>query len=187
MADLDIRIAYDFADHLKTTKLINRLGDASFQCLIRLFGWAAKYRQKGILHGMTPEDIGIVAKWPDGREFVDALVEVGFLDKHGRSQYAIHDWEQHQPWIFFAPERRAKSQKANKAKWAKRDKQLASAQTDIEDSPIENVGVLNPESATPPLPLPLPAPNSISGIASSNAKTEEPVLAGDPHEGPLGL
>lgn len=186
MADLDIRIESDFTDHHKTDKMINRLGEASFRCFVRLLGWAARNRPKGILHGMNPEDIGIVAKWPDGQAFVDALVEVGFLDKRGRGLYKIHDWEEHQPWVFYAPERKEKAKKAAKAKHTKGRNGLRSAQLELEHSSNEKVAV--PESAGSCAPfLSFPTPFSISGIAPSNAQEEELIPAGDPHEGPRGL
>lgn len=105
----DIRIATDLHRHPKTLKMIRRLGERSFRALIALWGWAGNNRIDGNLADMDDEDIALAADWPDAPDnFVDVLVEVGFVDGDPGS-YLLHDWAESQPWI---AERAARQERA---------------------------------------------------------------------------
>ncbi|MDA8215217.1 MAG: hypothetical protein M0Z64_08065 [Nitrospiraceae bacterium] len=78
----DIRINIGFPTHTKTRKLIRRLGHKGFYSLVCIWCYAAITRPKGILYGMTAEDIAITADWDDDpNKLITALIECGFLDK----------------------------------------------------------------------------------------------------------
>lgn len=102
----DFRIAVGFFRHHKTLKLVRRLGLEGLVALLRLFEYAAEFRTKGDLAGMTAEDIELAAGWNSEVPFVPILVEVGFLDE-GPDGYALHDWQTHNPWVADAEDRSA--------------------------------------------------------------------------------
>lgn len=102
----DIRIEISFRGHRKRGKLQALLGPKSTDYLIDLWIGSALSRPEGILHGYDPLDSAIEARWDgDPQEFVDALVRVGFLDILDNGTYALHDWEEHQPFVVKAKER----------------------------------------------------------------------------------
>ncbi len=117
----DYRLAADFCDHPKTMKLIKRLGPAGVVSLLRLWGFAVKYRPRGSLDKMSVADIEIAAKW-EGEEgsFVRGLVEVGFLDKRKNGSYALHNWKKRNEYAYHAPERSQRGKIAATARWQKR-------------------------------------------------------------------
>ena len=105
----DVRLPVDFWSHRKTRKLIKRLGlegPVSFQ---RLWCYASQRRPDGVLSGLSNEDIALEAHWEgDPDEFVEGLLEVGYLDKDG-DELALHEWAEHQPWVASKPERTEKA------------------------------------------------------------------------------
>lgn len=114
----DIRLMTSFLTSRKRKKLRSILGDKSDSCLIDLWLQAAINRPKGILSGMTAEDISIDGGWSgDPAVFVDALIRCGFLDLTEAGEYQLHDWAQHQPWAVGAEERSIKAKKAAAARW----------------------------------------------------------------------
>lgn len=127
----DIRLYLGFCDHRKTKRMVQRLGEQSVRCLLRLFLWTASHRPLGVLHDMSTQDIADEAGWdhienpqkfaqnPD--QFVEALAseEIGYLDRRQDGSFQIHQWEEYQTWVSGAPERKTKSKKANAAKYGK--------------------------------------------------------------------
>jgi len=114
----DIRILTSFLTSRKRKKLRAILGDRSDSYLIDLWLQAAINRPKGILSGMTAEDVALDGGWSgDPAVFVDALIRCGFLDLTEAGEYALHDWAQHQPWAVGAEERSLKAKKAAAARW----------------------------------------------------------------------
>jgi len=115
----DIRLSVFFFQHRKTKKLKRKLGADGVLALISLWTYAAVNHPEGILP-LDEEDIAIAADWDgDPQEFVNTLIEIGFLEKLEDGTYKIHDWEEHQPWAVGARERKEKARKAAKAKWEK--------------------------------------------------------------------
>lgn len=94
----DFRIAIGFFRHHKTRKLERRLGLESVVALLRLWEYAAEFRTRGDLAGMTVEDIELAAGWTSESALVPVLVEVGYLDEEADG-YALHDWQAHNPWV----------------------------------------------------------------------------------------
>jgi len=143
----DFRVALDFLDHPKTVRLKAAVGAEGIFCLMRLWAFAGNYRPRGILTGMNPDDIALAAKWPgDPDEFVCALVTSKFLDRIRNGGYQLHNWKIRQGYLYHKPERRQKAQKAAKAKHAKADNDLRSAQDKSKHAPL-------------PTPTPLPSPS----------------------------
>lgn len=115
----DIRLDRGVLDHPKITKLEQRLGAGAFKCLLRLWIYASQYRPKGVLTDFDPETIELTAQWKgEPGEFTRCLLSLKLLDMVD-GQYAIHDWEMHQPWAFHSEER-SRTARANAMKrWVK--------------------------------------------------------------------
>src|SRR5690606_35050042 len=84
------------AKHPKTLKVARKLNIHTAQAIGHLhmfWWWALDYAQDGEISNCDPEDIAIAADWPgDASEFFDALVSVGFIDRHEDGKATIHDW-----------------------------------------------------------------------------------------------
>jgi hypothetical protein len=77
----DIRVDADFIGNPKTQRLIRELGPNAIISLLALWGYAARNRPKGILRGLSPGDIAMVARWEgDPKAFVDGLVRLRWLE-----------------------------------------------------------------------------------------------------------
>lgn len=89
--------------------------------LIDLWLAAAANRPKGILMGMTEEDIALDAQWSgDPGEFCRSLCDIGFLDRSADGTYSIHDWKEHQAFCFYSEERSKQAKEAIAIRWTKR-------------------------------------------------------------------
>lgn len=116
----DIRIKTTFPEHIKTKKLIKKLGYKGFYSLICLWCYVAVNKPRGILSGMTAEDIAICANWDeDSENFVDALIQCGFLEKTNGGEICLHDWEEHNPYAAQAELRSAVARLNALKRWGK--------------------------------------------------------------------
>lgn len=148
----DFRVDTDYRRHPKIVKLESQYGADGVLALLELWAFAGRYRPKGILTKMNPQDIAIAAKWRGGdpTQFVTFLVDVRLLDKRGRGQYSIHDWKEHNGYLFYKPERRKKALTAAKQKHTFNANELRPAKSGIEQ----------PECPAPvPTPVPVPTPS----------------------------
>jgi hypothetical protein len=149
----DIRIKTTWPGHLKTKRLLRRLGHAGAHSLICLWCYAAINRPKGVLHGMSREAIATAAEWEgDPTLFVDALIEIGWIDDNG-TDLELHDWEQHNKWCYYAEERSLTAQKNIQKRWGKKRKVKPKNTSGIQP---EYKGDTNGNT---PLPLPSPFPS----------------------------
>jgi hypothetical protein len=122
----DLRIDFGFFEHRKTKKLIARCGLQGVWSLLKLWHRTAETRPKGQLTGMDETDIALDAEWPgDAADFCIALCDIRWLDKGDDGVYSLHDWREHQPWIFLSEERSAQARDAAIIMWNK--KRLKSA------------------------------------------------------------
>ncbi|MEA5107101.1 MAG: hypothetical protein VB010_07080 [Sphaerochaeta associata] len=161
MAKNDMRIDFEFVDHIKVKRLIRRLGFEGFYSLVCLFSATAKMYAKGDLTGCNETDIEEFAKW-DGEPglFVKTLMEPStlFLEKR-EDTYFIHDWVEHQPWVFGSKERSSIASKNALKRW-----RASMQDTSLDDD-------VDPDS------LVFNAPNAVGnavGNASSNASSNAP-------------
>ena len=119
----DIRIKTSFRGHRKRKKLTRLLGTESTPFLIDLWIAAAQNRPRGILEGWDEQDIADEAGWKDDPAvFVSALVECGWLEHSENGAYALHDWRDHQGYVYFAESRKKQAQYAAAARWGKKKK-----------------------------------------------------------------
>lgn len=159
----DIRIATNMFIHPKLVKLQRRLGDRGVLSFLRLLCFVGEYRPKGNLSGMDDEDIAIASGWgDDAKEFIATLANLKLLDTKNNT-YSIHDWKEHNGYVYHAPERREQAQKAAKAKWVKKNGQETEGNwdADCEDEQCSNQesAVLNGEISNAPSPTPIPTPD----------------------------
>ena len=117
---------------------MNLLGPQGVLSLIDLWLSTAQNRTKGILFGMSEEDIALDAQWPgDPKTFCAGLVNAGFLEKQCLKMqgacdpqcpeqcspqsyvYRVHDWEHRQPFAFYAQERSNKAREAAITRWSR--------------------------------------------------------------------
>ena len=150
----DIRLMTSFLTSRKRKKLRAILGDRSDSCLIDLWLASSISRPKGLLHDMTQEDIALDANWDgDPAVFVDALVKAGFLDINEAGEYSLHDWKEHQGWVFHSEERSERARMAAGVRWG----------TNKDDNNSEdNANRMQPACyahATSNAPSPSPSPN----------------------------
>lgn len=165
----DMRLDLNFVDHPKVKKLIRLAGYEGFYGLLRLFSIAGRMYTDGVLRGCESQDIDDFAEWRKEDPLVDILIEVGFVKKNG-TDYEIHDWAEHQPWLYGAEERSEKARAAANARWNKN----IEVEEDSDDfsysddaGSIQGVCVgdaqcnagsnaLSPSPSPSPSPLPLP-------------------------------
>jgi len=173
----DFRIDVDFFDHPKTKRLQDILGSDAVLALIQLWRFAAKYRPKGELTNMDDEAIAIAANWK-GRpgDFVDALCleGVNFLDEVSDNRYAIHDWEDWNPFAFMKPERSAQAKKAAKKRWQKAEEK-ATEQKKTKAKPQKST-IRTKDLADAPSPNPIPSPKPSPSPKPEQTKFQAEVL-----------
>lgn len=154
---VDIRIAVDFPKHPKTVRLRNELGSEAVDALLQLWCYAAQRRTKGILHDMDHEDFRIASGYRGSiKKFLGALQRVGFMDRW-EGVWVLHDWPDHQPFIFYKDERSRQSKRAAKKRWGNGDNDLPDAPRNAEAMP-DGCGSHTKRNAPLPLPIPSPTP-----------------------------
>ena len=116
----DYRLKTDTLDHPKLLKLERLCGEHGVLCLIRLWGFTARYHPKGNLNGMSGEDIEIAARWHgvSGQLFQN-LEQLKLIDRT-ESGYEIHDWKEHNAFCYHAPERSHTARTNIEMRWNKR-------------------------------------------------------------------
>ncbi len=156
----DIRVALSFFTHHKTKRLYKEFGDSGIVSLWKLWSYCAVHQQDGDLSNWDETLFQIACERDtDCMQFVERLAskEVSFLDKVD-GKYSIHDWREHQPWVFFAKERSAISRENVKKRWENKG---------INTSCIPSVKEPYTIGNTPlPFPLPIPSPNQASESSS---------------------
>ena len=210
MSATDIRLSVGLPTHPKTKKLRKLLGNEAAWALVCLFVFAAQNKPDGDLSGMDVEDIEIAVDWEgeDGA-FVAALVKVGFLNGEEGS-YKIHDWAEHNGWVYGSEHRSDRSKFAVLCRHYGRDyaeremPEFARRKPDARESipdpansaPVEVLGseveVLDStnrntdsESSNTPSPYPSPYPSLKNRKDSSSPSTTELVSRSPSPERPV--
>ena len=170
----DMRLDLNFVDHPKVRRLIHLAGYEGFYGLIRLFSIAGRMYTDGVFNGCEKEVLDGFAEWRKEESLVDILIKVGFIKKKG-AVYEIHDWRDHQPWLYGSKMRSEKAKAAANARWIKD----IAEQEDTEDSLCDehatsmldacdmhaqsnagsNAGSNAPSPSPSPSPIPSPIPS----------------------------
>ncbi len=99
---------------------------------------------------MNAESIADACEWTGNPAYlIAALMDAGFLE--GEIELSLHDWEEHQPWIYHAPERSAAAKKAVNTRYAKRHEQGVNTESIRSVNGAKNI-------RTTPYPTPSPTP-----------------------------
>jgi len=151
----DLRIDFGFFDHRKTKRLISQLGLQGAWSLLKLWRKAAETRPKGKLYGMDETDIALDAEWPgDPLEFCKTLLDLHWLDRNGDNVYEVHDWQEHQPWIFGSEERSVQAREAAKIMW---DKKRSKSAKKAEKKRTASAPLTDSNAPSPFLSSPIPS------------------------------
>lgn len=179
----DIRVDSDFPNHRKTKKLIQKLGFSGPTHLLFLWVAASKTRPKGVLEGMDENDIALDGQWPgDPKEFVEALLSCGYLEKNGDDWYCLHGWSEHQPWVYHSDERSNQAREAAQIMWDKKRSKRAKQAGVKRNASVPHSGEQNgrnaPSPSPSPFPYPIPSPIEVDvwkGFVEMRKKIKKPL------------
>jgi len=154
----DFRITTDALDHPKLIKLKRIHGPDGVLCLIRLWGFTARYHCNGILENMNDEDIEIACQWNGHMcDFIKTLLDLRLLDKN-KSVYSIHNWEDRNGYAIHADARSEQARRAADMRWAKRNGHANDADSNAQSNADSNAPSPNPNPNPNPNPEPEPEP-----------------------------
>lgn len=147
MADV-INLEVDYFDHIKTIRLVNRLGRGAEVLPIRLWCYCGGHHaESGRLNGYSPQEIEtvILKWWGRSGEAVQALLDVGFLEKDGDT-FVAHKWKERNGHIEAF---KIRARNAANARWAKlRGESLSNATSNAQALPKQCSTVLPTERTT---------------------------------------
>lgn len=146
----DIRLDVDFLGNMKTRKLIRELGDHGAVCMIRLWSYVALRHPKGLMNGMTTDDLEDASGWTGERGVFSAYaLRMRWVDQGDDGHLSIHDWSTHQRWVFRSEDRSEAAKAAVDARWEKYRNQTLNTER------IRPVFGENTECNTPLLSFPI--------------------------------
>ncbi len=158
----DIRVDDGFFGHPKTVRFFRRTGDHGIACLFRLWCYTSMYFPKGILAGMSDQEISEAAGWKnDPNEFISALIEAGgpgkagFLDRC-ETHCGLHNWRTRNPYAYFREERSDVARKAAETRWEKKRKPHKKQDSNAKGNADSNAKRNAPSPAPAPNPFPSP-------------------------------
>jgi len=113
-----VTVKIDFPRHPKTKILVDIAGQHSPWSLILLWIHAGEFYPKGLIPDKV--DIEREVGWSGERGlFRRACIEAGFV-KEGEAGIVLHDWKNHNGWLYFKDKRRQAARRAVEARWRKR-------------------------------------------------------------------
>lgn len=163
----DIRLDMGFFGNLKTRKFKRELGDQGIACLIQLWCYVGERHPKGVLDGVSLEDLEEIAGWTGERgAFASDAVRMRWVDQGESGVLSIHDWKEHQPYIFHSDKRSEAARVASAARWEKPTKRGHSARR----IRLASEGDTGPHpEGNPPSPDPDPDPDPKPKDLTANA------------------
>jgi hypothetical protein len=173
----DIRIKVGFFDNKKTNRLRSALGLSGIESLIRLWMYAAENNQDGDLSNMDMVDIEFAAKWTgEPGAFLSTVThdKCRFIDGEDGS-YCLHEWEEHNGFVFNQKNRSEIARSAAKASWDRRKQSTqhtnsnAPSMTDVQ-SEYDSSNAPSPSPSPSPLPTPTPMPFPSPALRSAPAR-----------------
>ena len=155
----DFRVSVSLPTHPKALKLMRRLGDRSFYCLIRFWSFVAQNRPDGDITGLDTDDIEIACDWQgDAGSMHRALLDLCFIECIG-DKVLVHDWEDHNGFAFHARERSEKAKKAAEARWERRNNAKNKSQEMLNDAQSNATSMQLDAQSNAPSPSPSPNPS----------------------------
>ena len=157
--DTDIRLDWGFPNHLKTRRLLRNLGDHGFVCLIRLWCYVGERYKKGVLNGIKKDDLEEICGWAgEPGAFAAYAVRMRWVDEAENGVLSIHDWRDHQPYIFHSDRRSEAASVAAAARWEKYTKRGVNPRRKRDASGAQT-GAHAGRNAPAPAPDPDPDPD----------------------------
>lgn len=179
----DLRLAVDLFDHPKWLRLGEALGAAGQLSLLRLWSWAARHRPKGLLTGLTMAEVDLVAGFRPVQGSSTTLAEVlqgiSWIDVNpSTGLISLHDWSDHQPWIFFSDERSDRARRGAVAREkARRGQNQPSRKSTTAAQPVQgssSTAAQPVNELSTPTPTPPPAPKAGGGGVQTAAAQPPP-------------
>jgi hypothetical protein len=169
----DFRVKSGYFSNLKIMKLEHRFGSDAVLGHLRLIEYCAVNKPDGIFEGMDADDIEMIAHWQgESGEFFAMLLSLSLIDEIAPGLYAMHDWEEHNPYVAGSKSRSEIAHNAAIARWNKKHEadrlkqQSSSAQ---EALPFDETG--NAQSGAEESSSPTPAmPNAPAGNATDEGE-----------------
>lgn len=179
MANIDIRVEIGMLRNRKVRALIRSLGhdlNHPICSLLNIWFYCAERAPKGILHETSPPGVEDIAEW-DGEpgKLFEELTSRNFIKRIACAEHAgsnalcieVHDWEEHQGYIFNSDKRSLLGKHAADARWQKR-MGVTKPKKKQPDMPSASGGhakrIRNECRADAPIPTPAPAPIAGQGI-----------------------
>ncbi len=179
---LDIRLDMGFLGNLKTRKLIRALGNDGVVCLFRLWCYVAEKHPKGVLNGIDKDDLEEIAGWTGERgAFASYATRMRWVDESAEGVLSVHDWPEHQPYVFHSDKRSQAASVASAARWEKYTKRGVNTR--------RKRGASGPDAdRNPPSPAPSPSPDPKSkdkdlAAGAASGGDEAPGAAPEPYRG----
>ncbi len=175
MPTRDIRLDQSFWDNIKILRLKKSAGAEGVLDLLKLWSWAADHKPSGDLSGMPDDEIENAARIAVG--MLSALRSACLVDGV-EGHRKIHDWQEHQPWVFHAKDRSRLAKAAAEQRWSGPRKPVKRGF--YADSNAERNAERNAPSPIPsPSLTPLPPTGEKREQAPSEPKVNGQVNGGD--------
>jgi len=117
----DIRVKTSFRSNRKRKKLSKLLGYDCAGHILDLWIEASLSRCKGVLENWDEDDIAEASGWEgDPRVWTQMLLNVGFLDNNDNGTFELHDWREHQGYVFHREHRVKRARKAAAARYGEK-------------------------------------------------------------------
>ncbi len=164
----DIRVKLSFFNNIKTRRIVAIYGIEGAVSIIKLWIYSAQFAQKGDLTDFDEvEWKAATGRDSDCMAFVNDLYKPGmnFLDKDKKGRTLLHDWKEHQGFVFHSDVRSRIARKNIEKRWKSVKTKKKKDNTDRIPSVSESNTMGNSPSPLP-LPLPLPSPKGRGQRAS---------------------
>ena len=175
----DFRVESTYRTHPKFILLKQMYGSEGVDAVFALWAFATEERPKGVLTNMTDKKIaaacGIDPTVIDPTDFVNNLVEIGFLDRAEDGVVEIHNWKKRQPNIWSRGEKDPAKVAAANARWGK--KEADSKEKRVKKQPVEDADAAAMQCMPSAMPHPIPSYKNSLSHAPDGERARELVFA----------
>jgi hypothetical protein len=142
-----INVDLNYFDHIKTMRLVARLGPGSDVLPIKLWTHVGKHNPSGGSVAMLEAELEhILGWWGEKGALAKAFIEIGFVTNES-GKWFVHDWLEHSGHLAYFKKR---AEKAARKRWGiKRNSSNASsiAKGDVKQCPIRSIRTVLAEQA----------------------------------------
>jgi len=149
------------------------LGPKYLEYILRLWAYTAVHKTKGIRTGMDASDIAVAAGWPgEADKFLEKMIFLGWIEPHPKKDkvFQIHNWKQHNLWVFRTKERSEEARMRANVRWKKEKRRVREALREASENGASSNAPRNAPRTAPFLPL----PSLTSPTLTSPSGGEEP-------------